>query len=166
MARTITDIANGKEVSLKIENGARLKVKVGHPPVINGRPAAKMRIGCGSATLGIFAPLLSAAADEVIVLDSHVTGLLSRHVAGNHVGVKPTGVELIFAQSTPGRYFGDHGDGWGGTSITDPACAIKGIDMAQARPGMTILITETHGPERRHVLHRKRRKPDPDAINL
>lgn len=145
VARTVTDIANRREVSLKIENGTRLKVKVGHPPVINGRTAAKMRIGCGSATLGIFAPLLKDAADEVIVLDSHVTGLLSRHVAGSHVGVKATGVELIFKQSTPGRYFGDHGEGWGGTSITDPQAIIRSVDMAVAWPGMTILVTETTG---------------------
>ena len=145
VARTITDLANGKEVKLKIENGSRLKVCVGRPPVIDGKEATIMRIGCGSATLGIFAPLFRDAADEVIVLDSHVTGLLSGHVAGSHVGVEPSGVELIFNRSTPGRYFGDHGRGWGGTSITNPADVIASVDMGVARPGMTILVTETTG---------------------
>ncbi|WP_022666666.1 indolepyruvate ferredoxin oxidoreductase subunit alpha [Desulfospira joergensenii] len=145
VARMITDIANGKEVKLKVENGARLKVRVGQPPEINGKIAQKMRIGCGSATLGIFAPLFKDAADEVIVLDSHVTGLLSRHVAGAHVGVKPTGVELVFRQSTPGRYFGDHGQGWGGTSIVDPKTIVQSVDMGVAWAGMTLLVTETTG---------------------
>ncbi|MDM8555406.1 4Fe-4S dicluster domain-containing protein [Desulfococcaceae bacterium HSG7] len=145
VARTITDIANGKEVKLKIENGSRLKIKVGKPPVIDGRTITKMRVGCGSAVLGIFTPLLCKAADEVIVLDSHVTGLMSEHVAGNYTGVNPAGVSLKFKQSTPGRYFGDHGNGWGATSITNPEDIIDTVDMTIAREGMTILITETTG---------------------
>lgn len=145
VARAITDIANRKPVKLKIENGSRLVVEVGKPPIIDGKQGAKMRVGCGSATLGIFAPLLREAADEVIVLDAHVTGLMSHHVAGGYAGAKPTGVRLKFVQSTPGRYFGDHGEGWGGTSITDPAAIIESIDMNTAWPGMTILITETTG---------------------
>ena len=120
VARAITDIANRKPVKLKIENGSRLVVEVGKPPIIDGKKVAKMRVKCGNATLGIFAPLLKDVADEAIILDSHVTGLMSRHVAGGYAGVEPTGVELKFPKSTPGRYFGDHGQGWGGTSITDP----------------------------------------------
>jgi hypothetical protein len=85
------------------------------------------------------------AADEVLVLDSHITGQLSRHVAGEAAGAKPTGVDVIFPMSTPGRYFGDHGAGWGGTSITDPKTLVKSIDLDVAWPGMTILIIETTG---------------------
>jgi len=145
VARAITDIANRKPVKLRIENGSRLEVQVGRPPVIDGREVAKMRVGCGSATLGIFAPLLKNAADEVIVLDAHITGLMSRHVAGQFVGVRPTGIALKFKQSTPGRYFGDHGEGWGGTSIINPVDVIDHIDMSVGWPGMTVLITETTG---------------------
>ena len=145
VARTITDIANRNPVKLKIENGCRLTVQVGSPPIIDGQEASKMRVGCGSATMGLFAPLLVEAADEVIILDSHVTGQMSRHVAGQYAGAKTTGVRLKFRESTPGRYFGDHGSGWGGTSITDPVDVIDFIDMDYAWPGMTILITETTG---------------------
>ncbi len=145
VARTITDIANQKEVKLKIENGSRLKVQVGKSPIIDGRTIAKMRVGCGSAVLGIFAPQLSNVADEVIVLDSHVTGLMSEHVAGNYAGVQPAGVSLRFKKSTPGRYFGDHGQGWGATSITRPEDIVDSVDMTIAREGMTLLITETTG---------------------
>ena len=147
VARVITDIANRKRVKLKIENGSRLEIQVGHPPVIDGQEVTKMRVGCGSATMGLFAPLLVAAADEVIILDSHITGQMSRHVAGQYAGAKPSGVQLKFVESTPGRYFGDHGDGWGGTSITDPVEIIDTIDMAVGRPKMTILITETTGQQ-------------------
>ena len=145
VARTITNIANRKRVKLKIENGSRLEVQVGAPPVIDGKEVAKMRVGCGSATMGLFAPLLVTAADEVIIIDSHITGQMSRHVAGVYAGAKASGVRLKFSESTPGRYFGDHGSGWGGTSITNPVDVISKIDMKIARSGMTILITETTG---------------------
>ena len=145
IAKTITDIANRKNVKLKVENGSRLEIQVGHPPVIDGSEAVKMRVGCGSATMGLFAPLLVEAADEAIVIDSHITGQMSRHVAGVYAGAKPTGIRLKFEESTPGRYFGDHGDGWGGTSIMDPADMISTIDMNIAHKDMTLFITETTG---------------------
>jgi NAD-dependent dihydropyrimidine dehydrogenase PreA subunit len=145
VARTVTDIANRRPVKLKIENGSRLLLQVGRPPVIDGKQPAKMRVGCGSATMGLFAPILVEAADEVIILDSHITGQMSRHVAGQFAGARPTGVQLKFKESTPGRYFGDHGDGWGGTSINQPADVIRAVDMTVARAAMTILITETTG---------------------
>lgn len=145
VARTVVDIANGKPVRLKVEGGSRLELQVGRPPVIDGVAPRNMRVGCGSATLGLFAPLLKEAADEVVVLDSHLTGLMSEHAAGRYVGAKPSGVRLVFRQSTPGRYFGDHGPGWGGTSIVQPEAVIAGIDMTVARPGMRVLVTETTG---------------------
>ncbi len=145
VARAITDIANRKPVKLKIENGPRLTIKVGSPPMIDGEAASKMRVGCGSATMGLFAPLLVEVADEAIILDSHITGQMSRHVAGQFAGAKTTGVRLKFKESTPGRYFGDHGNGWGGTSITTPLDIINSIDTGIAWQGMTLLITETTG---------------------
>ncbi len=145
VARTMSDFANRKFVSLKIEHGAKLKLRVGRRPMIDGREPGNMPVGCGSATLGLFAPLLKDSADEVIVLDSHITGLLSEHAAGAFAGVKPSGVRLRFEQSTPGRYFGDHGRGWGGMTILDPRDAIAGFDEQVAAVGMRILVTETTG---------------------
>ena len=144
-ARIITDMANGKDVRLKVKGGSKLILQVGHPPIINGESPLNMRVGCGSATLGLFAPLLKAAADEVIILDSHITSLMSEHAAGRFVGAKASGVKLKFPMSTPGRYFGDHGNGWGGTSIEDPAQIIEGLDENTAYPGLRVLITETTG---------------------
>lgn len=144
-AQLVSDIANRGGVKLKIQDGSRLDLRVGEPPVIDGTIDSVMRVGCGSATLGLFAAIFKEAADEVIVLDSHLTGLMSEHPAGRYVGVSPSGVRLRFRQSTPGRYFGDHGNGWGGTSITDPKDIICGIDAYVAKPGLKILITETTG---------------------
>jgi NAD-dependent dihydropyrimidine dehydrogenase PreA subunit len=143
VARTITDIANKKPVKLKIDAGSKLEIQVGRPPLIDGVKPDNMRVGCGSATLGLFSPLLKEAADEVIILDSHLTGLMSEHAAGRFVGATPSGIKLKFRESTPGRYFGDHGKGWGGTSIVHPLDVIAGIDQKVARPGMRILVTET-----------------------
>ena len=144
-ARTVTDIANRKRVKLRIDGGSRLEIQVGKPPVIDGEEVAKMRVGCGSATLGIFAQKLLTAADEAIILDSHITGLLSEHMAGKYAGAKSSGIKLAFRQSTPGRYFGEHGPGWGGTCIEHPLDVVQSVDMEQARPGKTVLITETTG---------------------
>ncbi len=144
-AKTIADMANGKRIRLKVKKGAQLELQVGMPPVIDGEQPTSMRVGCGSATMGLFAPILKDAADEVIVLDTHFTSMLSQHPAGRHAGARPTGLRLKFEMSTPGRYFGDKGQGWGGTSIVNPLDVIADIDNSVAWPGMRILITETTG---------------------
>jgi ferredoxin len=145
VARTITDLANRNSVKLSVRGGAKLEIQVGRSPVIDGEIPSNMRVGCGSATLGLFAPLLRAAADEVVILDSHLTSLMSEHAAGVFAGAGPSGLKLKFRMSTPGRYFGDHGGGWGGTSIINPLDVIAGVDKASARTGMRVLITETTG---------------------
>jgi hypothetical protein len=145
VARTITDLANKKPLHLRVQGGSRLTLQVGKPPVIDGVKPDTMRVGCGSATLGLFAPLLREAADEVVVLDAHITGLMSEHAAGRYVGAVPSGIKLRFRQSTPGRYFGERGKGWGGTPITRPLEVIEGIDPGLARVGMRVMVTETTG---------------------
>ncbi len=151
VARVVSDIANRREVRLKVKDGADLRLKVGAPPVINGRVIEKMRVGCGSASMGLFAPHFRDAADEVIVIDSHVTGVFTEHMAGRYLGVPFSGIQLKFKKSTPGRYFGDHGKGWGGTSIDDPISLIREVDPKFGRVGMTILFTETTGTRAKMV---------------
>ena len=145
IAKLITDLANRQSAKLRIEKGSEITAQIGSAPIINGQVDGVMRVGCGSATLGLFAHIFKDVADETIILDSHLTGLFSEHAAGQYVGAKPSGVSLKFRKSTPGRYFGDHGDGWGGTSIRRPQDIISAIDMKIARPGLKILITETTG---------------------
>ncbi len=144
-ARVMTALLNGRRVRLRVEGGSRLELQMGEPPVIDGKTPGRMRVGCGSATLGLFAPVLKEAADEVIVLDSHLTGVLTEHPAGRYLGLAPSGVRIRFPQSTPGRYFGDHGPGWGGTSVTDPRDVFAPDGLSRVRPGSTILVTETTG---------------------
>ena len=146
VARTLTDLANRKAVKMKINKVLRLELQVGTAPTINGEPAGRRIVGCGSATVGMFAPILKKAADEVIIL-SHPphTGVLSEHAAGRFLYVSKTGVRLNLKQGTPGRYIATPGSGWGGTSISDPASIIKTVDLDEGKPGMRILITEPTG---------------------
>jgi NAD-dependent dihydropyrimidine dehydrogenase PreA subunit len=145
VARAVAAIANREAVELQVKGGAKLNVQVGQPPVINGETVEKMRVGCGSATAGLFATFFKDAADEIIVLDSHITSLFTHHAAGRCLGRTPSGLALKYRLSTPGRYFGEHGDGWGGTDITNPLDIVASVDTNVTKPGTTLLITETTG---------------------
>ncbi|MEG1857735.1 MAG: 6-hydroxynicotinate reductase, partial [Pseudoflavonifractor sp.] len=145
VARTIVELANGDEVELSVNKKTKIKVQLGKAPVIDGVEESVMRIGCGSATVGLFAKKMKEAVDEVIVIDHHVVGLFSEHLAGAEVGMEWSGVVPNATKSTRGRYFGEHGTGIGGTSIATPRDAIKSVDMAHAHAGMQILVTNTTG---------------------
>ncbi|WP_298019058.1 4Fe-4S binding protein [uncultured Dysosmobacter sp.] len=148
-ARTICALANGEEVELTVKTEDKKAIKIrcqqGKAPVINGVEEQTMRIGCGSATIGLLADIMKESVDECIVIDHHVTGLFSEHLAGREVGMKWSGVIPNATKSTVGRYFGGHGDGIGGTVLQTPRDAIKSVDMSVAHAGMTILVTNTTG---------------------
>ncbi|MEN8243843.1 MAG: 4Fe-4S dicluster domain-containing protein [Thermodesulfobacteriota bacterium] len=146
-ARAVAAIANREAVKLSVKGGAKLDIQVGRRPVIDGQKAAKMRVGCGSATAGLFAKFLERAADEVIVLDAHITSLFSHHTAGRYLGKEPSGIELVYPASTPGRYFGQHGNGWGGTDIENPLDIVASMDTQRTKLSSTLLITETTGQQ-------------------
>ncbi|EHI97717.1 4Fe-4S ferredoxin iron-sulfur binding domain-containing protein [Clostridium sp. DL-VIII] len=148
VAKTIVELANGEEVNLSVNKKISLKLKTGLPPIIDGIEETKMRVGCGSATVGLFARKMKEVCDEVIVIDHHVIGLLSEHLAGAEVGLSWSGVILNGNKSSRGRYFGDMGDGIGGTTIKNPKDIIKGFDMNIAKIGMKILVTDTTGKTR------------------
>ena len=140
-------LCNGEAVELAIDDGATVRVQAGQPPVVNGTAEERMRAGCGSATIGMFAKQWSGVVDEVVVVDDHITGVLSEHQAGSLLGMAPTGVRIRGRRSTPGRYFqvAGPGTGWGGTDISDPLAILEGFDSRLARPGMTLLMTSTTG---------------------
>ncbi len=148
-ARTIVALANGEEVELTVKTEDKKNIKIrcqqGKAPVINGVEETTMRIGCGSATIGLLADIMKEGVDECIVIDHHVTGLFSEHLAGREVGMTWSGVIPNATKSTVGRYFGGHGDGIGGTVLQTPRDAIKSVDMSVAHAGMTILVTNTTG---------------------
>ncbi len=143
VAKLIVDIANRRETHLKVEDGADLVLQVGKPPIIDGETGTRMRVGCGSASMGLFGTYFLEAADEVIVLDAHLIGQFTEHLAGKDLGAKYSGIRLKARRSTSGRYFGEHGRGWGGTPIENPLDIIEGFDSKITKPGMTVLITET-----------------------
>ena len=147
VARIIVSLANQETVTLRTENHT-LELRAGSAPVIDGEKQEKMRFGCGSATVGIFARQMKETADDVIVIDHHIIGLLSEHLAGEEVGLTWSGVLISGTKSSRGRYFGTPGDGIMGTSIRLPSDVIKGADMTIARPGMTVFVTDTIGQTR------------------
>ena len=144
---TLLALCNGKPVELAIDDGATLVVQAGKAPVINGVEEARMRVGCGSATIGIFAKQWEGKVDEVVVVDDHITGVLSEHQAGKLLGMASTGIKLRGRRSTPGRYFqvARPGTGWGGTDIEDPLSILGAFDAKVARPGLTMLMVSTTG---------------------
>jgi NAD-dependent dihydropyrimidine dehydrogenase PreA subunit len=142
--KVVTDIANRKRIPLSVKGGAKIEIQVSQPPVINGVIPGKMRVGCGSATAGLFSTFFRKAADEVIVLDHQITSLFSAHAAGRDLKASPSGMVLRYRESTPGRYFGEKGDGLGGTNIINPLDVID-MKRSNVRPGTTLLVTETTG---------------------
>ena len=144
---TMLTLANGGAVELAVDGGARVRVQAGAPPVVDDVPEARMRVGCGSATIGIFAGQWLGHADEVIVVDDHITGVLSEHQAGRFLDMRPAGIRVRGRRSTPGRYFqvANPGLGWGGTDIADPLSIIERIDPKLAWPGLRLLMVSTTG---------------------
>lgn len=146
---TLLDLCNGKEVELTIDDGAHLRVAAGKPPIVNHRREERMRVGCGSATIGMFAKQWLGKIDEVVVVDDHITGILSEHQAGKFLGVRETGIAIKGRRSTPGRYFqvANPGNGWGGTDISDPLSILKPFKENIAWPHLRLLMVSTTGEQ-------------------
>ncbi len=144
---TLLALANAQAVELVIDDGATVVVQAGAAPIVNGVAETKMRVGCGSATIGIFAPQWLGKVDEVVVVDDHITGVLSEHQAGKLLDIPPTGIRMRGRRSTPGRYFqvAHPGTGWGGTDISDPLSILEPFDPKHARPGLRMLMVSTTG---------------------
>lgn len=146
---TLLSLCAGEPVTLSIEGGREVVVQAGRAPVVDGTPERRMRVGCGSAAVGIFARQWLGHVDEVIVVDDHITGVLTEHQAGKVLDMAPAGIRVRGRRSTPGRYFqvANPGVGWGGTDITDPLQIIQHIDANVARPGLRLLMTSTTGED-------------------
>lgn len=140
-------LCNCEPVTMQIDDGAEIVVRAGQPPVIDGTPERLMRVGCGSATIGMFAASWIDHVDEVVVVDDHITGVLSEHEAGKQLDVPKTGIKMQGRRSTPGRYFqvAKPGTGWGGTDIDDPLSILKPFDPKVAWPGLRLLMVSTTG---------------------
>ena len=105
-----------------------------------------MRVGCGSATVGMFASQWQGLVDEVVIVDDHITAVVSEHQAGKVLGWESTGISIKGRRSTPGRYFqvANPGSGWGGTDIDDPLVILGEWKRKKgAREGLTLLMVST-----------------------
>lgn len=140
-------LGNKQAVELTIDGGSQLVIQAGQAPIVNGVAEQRMRVGCGSAAIGIFARQFFGQADEVVVVDDHITGVLTEHQAGRCLDMKSSGIQMRGRKSTPGRYFqvANPGTGWGGTDIADPLSIIEGWDASVAWPGLRLLMTSTTG---------------------
>jgi hypothetical protein len=130
-----------------VDDGATVIVQAGKSPIVNGAQEERMRVGCGSATIGMFAKQWFGKVDEVVVVDDHITGVLSEHQAGKLLGIPETGIEMKGRRSTPGRYFrvAEPGTAWGGTNIDDPLSILQAFDPAIAWPKLRLLMVSTTG---------------------
>jgi hypothetical protein len=142
---TLLALANGGAVELAIDGGTHVVVQRGTAPIVDGVTETRMRVGCGSAAIGMFAQQWRDQADEVIVVDDHITGVLTEHQAGRFLGMRPSGIRVRGRRSTPGRYFqvAEPGQGWGGADIADPLAVIERIDPSVAWAGLRLLMVST-----------------------
>lgn len=140
-------LGNQQALEVDIDKGAKMVLQAGRAPVVNGVPESRMRVGCGSAAIGIFAQQWLGLCDEVVVVDDHITGVLSEHQAGRCLNIPPTGISIRGRKSTPGRYFqvANPGNGWGGTDISEPLSILDPWDPQVAWPGLRLLMTSTTG---------------------
>jgi hypothetical protein len=144
---TLLNLCNRKPVELSIDDGATVMVQAGKPPAVDGTQEERMRVGCGSATIGMFAKQWFGKVDEVVVVDDHITGVLSEHQAGKLLGVRETGIKMKGRRSTPGRYFrvAEPGTAWGGTNIEDPLSILQDFNPKIAWPKLRLLMVSTTG---------------------
>ena len=142
-------MCNGEAVELTVDGGSTVVVEAGAPPIVDGAQERRMRVGCGSAAMGMFAQQWFGHADEVIVVDDHITGVMSEHMAGQFLDVPPAGIRVRGRRSTPGRYFqvAGHGSGWGGTDVDDPLEIIERIDPKKAWPGLRLHMVSPTGED-------------------
>ena len=145
----LLQLCNRQAVEMTVDGGATLVVQSGKAPIINGVEEKRMRVGCGSASIGMFAKQWAPIVDEVVVVDDHITGVLSEHQAGRLLNVPQTGIKIKGRKSTPGRYFqvAEPGTGWGGTNISDPLTILGAFDAKIAWPGLRLLMVSTTGEQ-------------------
>jgi hypothetical protein len=144
---TLLSLCNREPVELTIDDGAKVEVQAGKPPIVDGGKEERMRVGCGSATIGMFARQWFGKVDEVVVVDDHITGVLSQHQAGKLLGIPESGIQIKGHRSTPGRIFrvAEPGTAWGGTNIQDPLSIVQGFNPKLSWPGLRLLMVSTTG---------------------
>ena len=162
----LMQLCNREAVEMQIDDGVTITVQAGKAPIIDGEVEKLMRVGCGSAAIGMFAKQWADHVDEVVVVDDHITGILSEHQAGKELDVPPTGIKINGRRSTPGRYFqvAGHGTGWGGTDIEDPLAILKPFNAKVAWAGMRMLMVSTTGEQSAYFVLDETLTPIPTPL--
>ncbi len=145
-------LCNREAVTMMVgdeDHQTEVVVEAGKAPLVNGIEESLMRVGCGSAAIGMFAMQWFEKTDEVVVVDDHITGVLSEHEAGKQLDVPPTGIKILGRRSTPGRYFqvANPGTGWGGTDIEDPLKILGPFNPKVAWEGLRLFMVSTTGEQ-------------------
>ena len=148
----LLDLCNRAPVEVQIGDGGEANnvvIQAGKAPIINGVAEKLMRVGCGSASIGMFAKQWVDHVDDVVVVDDHITGVLSEHQAGKELDMAASGIKIKGRRSTPGRYFqvAEPGIGWGGTDIDDPLKILGPFNPKVAREGMKLFMVSTTGEQ-------------------
>lgn len=147
VARLCADVSNCKSVELTIEGGSKLELAVGQKPVIDGVRDERRRIGCGGAACQLNAEHFRGAADEIIVMDQHLTGYMRKPASDVPWEVESvTGLRMRH-RAACGHVAFPHqgGDGYGGTIYHDPIQIVESYDPGRIKEGWTILFTDCVG---------------------
>lgn len=158
----LLSLCNREAVEMSVDGGSKVVVQAGAAPIVDGIREERMRVGCGSATIGMFATQWQGLVDEVVVVDDHITGVVSEHQAGKVIGWADTGIKIKGRRSTPGRYFqvADPGTGWGGSTIEDPLEILGDWTPAKgAKPGLSVLMVSTTGEQFGYYILDQNLKP-------
>lgn len=145
VARTVSDLLNKRPVTVKTDLVKELVLQHGKPPIVNGKIVEYMRLGCGSAVASGWCAQqwIAAGVDECIAIDYDITAKMSTHTTGGlRYNMKDSGITPVGAYSSPGRYFGTPGLGWGGSNIMEPEQVFANVDKNKAWPGMRVVVTE------------------------
>ncbi|WP_127656585.1 6-hydroxynicotinate reductase [Alexandriicola marinus] len=164
---TLLRLCNRGPVDLTIDGGSSVVVQAGAAPIVDGTPEERMRVGCGSAAIGMFATQWQGLVDEVVVVDDHITGVVSEHQAGKVIDWPDTGIRIKGHRSTPGRYFkvAKPGQGWGGTDIEDPLSILGPWRPEKgARPGLSVLMVSTTGEHSAYFVLNDALEPEPHPM--
>src|SRR5262249_58765807 len=89
----LMDLSNCKPVELAIDGGATVVVQAGCAPIVNGVTEERMRVGCGSATIGMVAKQWHGKGGEGGGGDDHIPGGFSEHQARQLHHIADTRVE-------------------------------------------------------------------------
>ncbi len=156
-------LCNKEAVEMSVDGGSTIVVQADTAPIVDGHSEERMRVGCGSAVTGIFAKQWFGLADEVVVVDEHITGIFTEHQAGRMLDAKPSGIKIRGRKSTPGRYFqvAKPGLGWGGTDLKDPLEIVEKFDPKTAWPGLRLFMVSTTGEHYAWYVLDEQLKPRP-----